>query len=148
MAFQQDTSRQGYSPDPSSRGQKGLGSRLYPHTELAGEGYTLILFRRLSQACTYMCTVFPLQYVSIWMLYSDLYHWLGLGWYKYSMDGFQMSIKRPTSGGQMHDQEVDISAPFTLRELYLSTLMVRTQCSTVISTQLHRMQTLTLALRK
>ena len=28
MAFQQDTSGQGYSPDPSSRGQKGLGSRL------------------------------------------------------------------------------------------------------------------------
>ena len=28
MAFQQDTSGQGYSPDTSSRGQKGLGSRL------------------------------------------------------------------------------------------------------------------------
>ena len=26
--FQQDTSGQGYSPDPSSHGQKGLGSRL------------------------------------------------------------------------------------------------------------------------
>ena len=28
MAFHQDTSGQGYSPDPSSCGQKGLGSRL------------------------------------------------------------------------------------------------------------------------
>ena len=28
MAFQQDTSGQDYSPDPSSRSQKGLGSRL------------------------------------------------------------------------------------------------------------------------
>ena len=28
MAFQQDTSGQSYSPDPSSRSQKGLGSRL------------------------------------------------------------------------------------------------------------------------
>ena len=28
MAFQQDTSGQGYSPDPSSHGQKGLESRL------------------------------------------------------------------------------------------------------------------------
>ena len=29
VAFQQDTSRQGYSPDPSSYGQKGLGSKLW-----------------------------------------------------------------------------------------------------------------------
>ena len=65
-----------------------------------------------------------------------------------NIDHLQMLIKYPTYREQTRKQEVDISAPFTLRELYLSTLMVRTQRSTVFSTQLHRMQTLTLALRK
>ena len=46
MAFQQDTSGQGYSPDPSSRGQKGLGSRLVsrsqtPCESLATQDYSL-----------------------------------------------------------------------------------------------------------
>ena len=95
-----------------------------------------------------MCTVFPLQYVNIRMLYSDLYHWLGLGWYKCSMDGFQMSIKRPTSGGQIRNQEPAVQQTFHLERssFLLLLLMVRTRCSTYM--QLHWTQTLTFALRK
>ena len=49
------------------------------------------------------------------------------------IDGFQMSIKRPTSGGQMRDQEAAVLRTFHLERrgfFYLSVLMVRTRCST------------------
>ena len=49
-----------------------------------------------------------------------------------AIDGFQMSIKRPTSGGQTHDQEAAVQRTFHLERnsfFYLSVLMVRTQCS-------------------
>ena len=48
------------------------------------------------------------------------------------IDGFQMSIKHPTSGGQACDQEAAVQWTFHLEKssfFYLSTLMVRTQCS-------------------
>ena len=49
------------------------------------------------------------------------------------IDGFQMSIKRPTSGGQTRDQEAAVPRTFHLERssfFYLSVLMVRTRCST------------------
>ena len=49
------------------------------------------------------------------------------------IDGFQMPIKHPTSRGQVHDQEVAVQWTFHLVRssfLYLSALMLRTQCST------------------
>ena len=49
------------------------------------------------------------------------------------IDGFQMSIKRPTSGGQTRDQEAAVRRTFHLERssfFYLSVLMVRTRCST------------------
>ena len=45
------------------------------------------------------------------------------------IDGFQMSIKRPTSGGQTRDQEAAVQQSFHLERnsfFYLSVLMVRT----------------------
>ena len=47
------------------------------------------------------------------------------------MDGFQMSIERPTSGGQAHAQEATVQQIFHLERssFYLSALMVRTQRS-------------------
>ena len=48
------------------------------------------------------------------------------------IDGFQMSIKRPTSGGQTRDQEAAVQQTFHLERnsfFYLSVLMVRTRCS-------------------
>ena len=50
-----------------------------------------------------------------------------------AIDGFQMSIKRPTSGGQTRDQEAAVQRTFHLERssfFYLSVLMVRTRCST------------------
>ena len=35
-------------------------------------------------------------------------------------DGFQMSIKRPTSGGQMHDQEAAVQRTFHLERKQLA----------------------------
>ena len=49
------------------------------------------------------------------------------------IDGFQMSIERPTSGGQTCDEEAAVQRTFHLERssfFYLSVLMVRTQCST------------------
>ena len=49
-----------------------------------------------------------------------------------SIDGFQMSIKRPTSGGQARDQEAAVQRTFHLERssfFYLQTAMVRTQRS-------------------
>ena len=48
------------------------------------------------------------------------------------IDGFQMSSKCPTSGGQTHDQEAAVQWTFHLEResiFYLSVLMVRTWCS-------------------
>ena len=48
-------------------------------------------------------------------------------------DGFQMSIKRPTSGGQTRDREAAVQRNFHFERssfFYLSVLMVRTRCST------------------
>ena len=48
------------------------------------------------------------------------------------IDGFQMSIKRPTSGGQARTQEAAVQQIFHLERssfFYLSALMVRTQRS-------------------
>ena len=48
------------------------------------------------------------------------------------IDGFQMSIKRPTSGGQARAQEAGVQQIFHLERssfFYLSALMVRTQHS-------------------
>ena len=48
------------------------------------------------------------------------------------MDGFQMSIKHPTSGGQARAQEAAVQQIFHLERssfFYLSALMVRTQRS-------------------
>ena len=48
------------------------------------------------------------------------------------IDGFQMPIKRPTSGGQAHDQEAAVHRAFHLVRsnfFYFSALMVRTQRS-------------------
>ena len=45
------------------------------------------------------------------------------------IDGFQMSIKRPTSGGQTRDQEAAVQRTLHLERSsfsYLSVLMVRT----------------------
>ena len=63
-----------------------------------------------------------------------------LGWYTrscrnlwYCIDGFQMSIKRPISGGQTRNQEAAVQRTFHLERssfFYLSLLMVRTRCST------------------
>ena len=50
-----------------------------------------------------------------------------------NIDGFQMSIMRPTSGGQTRNQEAAVQWTFHLERssfFYLSVLMVRTQCST------------------
>ena len=47
---------------------------------------------------------------------------------EYPVDGFQMSIKRPTSGGQTRDQEAAVQQTFHLERssfFYLSLLMVR-----------------------
>ena len=52
--------------------------------------------------------------------------------YESAIDGFQMPIKRPTSGGQACDQEVAVLCTFHLERsnfFYLSALMVRTECS-------------------
>ena len=49
-----------------------------------------------------------------------------------SIDGFQTSIKYPTSGGQAHDQEAAVQGTSYLERssfFYLSTLMARTQHS-------------------
>ena len=48
------------------------------------------------------------------------------------IDGFQISSKCPTSGGQTHDQEAAVQWTFQLEResiFYLSVLMVRTWCS-------------------
>ena len=48
------------------------------------------------------------------------------------IDGFQMSIKRPTSKGQTRDQEAAVQRTFHLERssfFYISVLMVRTRCS-------------------
>ena len=45
------------------------------------------------------------------------------------IDGFQMSIKRPTSGGQTRNQEAAVQRTFHLERssfFYVSVLMVRT----------------------
>ena len=70
-----------------------------------------------------------------------------------NIDGFQMSIKRPTSGGQTYNQEAAVQQTFYLRTsfFYLSALTVRTRCSTslpIFRTQLHQTHTPTLALQK
>ena len=52
--------------------------------------------------------------------------------YESVIDGFQMPIKRPTSGGQAHGQEAAVQQTFHLVRssfFYLSALMVRTECS-------------------
>ena len=52
--------------------------------------------------------------------------------YSVHIDGFQMSIKHPTSGGQTRNQEAAVQQIFHLEKssfFYLSALMVRTQCS-------------------
>ena len=52
--------------------------------------------------------------------------------YGSAIDGFQMPIKRPTSGGQVRDQEAAVQQTFHLERssfFYLSALMVRTECS-------------------
>ena len=49
-----------------------------------------------------------------------------------AIDGFQISIKGPTSGGQMHDQKAAVEQTFHFERssfFHLSVLMVRTQCS-------------------
>ena len=61
--------------------------------------------------------------IYLYLYAKDLQHILA------GMDGFQMSIKRPTSGGQMHDQEAAVLQTFHLERssfFYLSALMVRT----------------------
>ena len=48
------------------------------------------------------------------------------------IDGFQMSIKCPTSGGQMRDKQAAIQQSYHFERnsfFYLSLLIVRTQCS-------------------
>ena len=50
-----------------------------------------------------------------------------------AIDGFQMSIKRPTSGGQAHAQEAAVQQIFHLERssfFYISALMVRIQRNT------------------
>ena len=57
-----------------------------------------------------------------------------------SIDGLQMSIKRPTSGGQMHDQEAAVQWTFYFEKsslFYLSPLMARIRCSTYYIVILH-----------
>ena len=52
--------------------------------------------------------------------------------YAAHIDGFQMSIKRPTSGGQARDQEAAVQRTFHLVRssfFYLQTAIVRTQPS-------------------
>ena len=47
-----------------------------------------------------------------------------------------MSVKRPTSGGQTHDQEAAVQRTFHLERnsfFYLSVLMIRTGCSALAS---------------
>ena len=47
-----------------------------------------------------------------------------------AIDGFQMSIKHPTSGGQAHAQEAAVQQIFHLERssfFYISALMVRIQ---------------------
>ena len=73
---------------------------------------------------------------------------------KHRIDGFQISIKCPTSGGQMRDQEAAVQQIFHLERssfFYLSAPIVKTRCSAslpVFSIQLHWTHTPTLALQK
>ena len=70
------------------------------------------------------------------------------------IDGFQMSINCPTSGGQMRDKQAAIQQSYHFERnsfFYLSVLIVRTRCSTslpILYTQLHQTHTATFALWK
>ena len=74
--------------------------------------------------------------------------------YNYYTDGFQMSIKHPTSGGQMCNQEAAVQRTFHLERsifFFFFSLIISTRCSAslpVFCTQLHQKHTPTLALQK
>ena len=66
---------------------------------------------------------------------------------KTAIDGFQMSIKHSTSGGQMHDQEAAVQLTFHLQRTSFSCLSVLMVVPLpVFCRQLHRTHAPTLAL--